>query len=369
MSDKSRTTVVVVESPAEFCDRPGQSLEDGRTTAAITLAPILAQLERDRGDAQPILRALGLARDQLLDHELRVPESVHLRVWQMASVAARDPYFGLRVAQHAKLGSYDVLDYATHWSVNLQDALCRVVRFHRLLSDRHALEERRSAHGTSYRRREPASAVHGQECDCFFATIALRAGLLLGRQLKLKGVRFSHAAPSDAKQYREIFGTEPTFGSTTNELMFRHRDLRARARAPNPQLAKLLDRYAAEMLSRLPALGDVVAQLRFAVMRGLSSGQVRLESIARAQRKSPRTLQRALAARGTSFRHLLEEVRRETARDLLLKSDRSVTEVAFLVGFASAAGFHRAFKGWSGSAPEQFRRASRVKRRVAERAT
>ena len=333
--------------------------------ASIVLAPILAQLERDGGDAQPILRAVGLSRHQLLDHELRIPESVRQRVWQMATAAARDPYFGLRVAQGAKLGSYDVLDYATHWSVNLDDALCRVARFHRLLSDRHAIEVKRSEAGISFRRREPASSVHGQECDCFFAAITLRARLLLGRPLKLKGVRFSHAAPRDSKPYRDIFGADPIFGGKTNELVFRRRDLQARARAPNPQLAKLLDRYAGEMLARLPPLGDVVERLRFDIMRALSGGQAALASVARAQRKSPRTLQRSLTLRGTSYRQLLDEVRRETAFDLLQKTDTSITAVAFLVGFASAAGFHRVFKGWTGTSPEQFRRTSRLKQRAS----
>jgi AraC-like DNA-binding protein len=341
-------------------------LRDDRTAAAIVLAPVLAQLEREGGDAQPILRAVGLSRRHLLDHKLRIPESVRLRVWQLATAATRDPYFGLRVAQGAKLGSYDVLDYATHWSVNLDDALCRVVRFHRLLSDGHAIEVRRSEAGISFRRLEPTSAVHGQECACFFAIIALRARLLLGRPLKMKSVCFSHAMPGNASPYRDVFGTDPIFGGETNELLFRRGDLRARARAPNPQLAKLLDRYAAEMLARLPPLGDVVARLRFAIVRGLSSGQAALASAARAQRKSPRTLQRLLAARGTSYRHLLEEVRRETAVDLLQKSDGSITEVAFLVGFASPAGFHHAFKEWTGTSPEQFRRTSRLEQRAWE---
>jgi AraC-like DNA-binding protein len=126
-----------------------------------------------------------------------------------------------------------------------------------------------------------------------------------------------------------------------------------------------LDRYAAEMLSRLPPLGDVVAQLRFAIMRSLSAGQAALDSVARAQRMSPRTLQRVLTARGTSFRQLLEEVRRETAFDLLRKTSSSITEVAFLVGFASTAGFHRAFKGWTATSPAQFRRTSRLKHRAS----
>jgi len=333
--------------------------DDDRTASTIVLVPILAQLAREGGDVTSILRETGLALDDLLNHELRVPEGVHLRVWKLASAGSRDPYFGLQVARHAKLGTYDVLDYAAHWSVNLEDALQRVVRFHRLLSDSSGVEVRAGTHTITVRRSSPPSSVDPQECDNFFALIVLRANVLLARPLNLGGVRFSHAAPPDTTRYREVFGLVPSFGEKTNEVVFRRRDLKAKASSPNAGLARLLDRYAAEMLARLPPLGDVVARLRFAIMRTLSSGRLTLQSVARLERKSPRTLQRELRARGTSYRELLEEVRREAALELLKKSAASITEVAFLVGFASTAGFHRVFRGWTGKTPEQFRHGFR----------
>jgi AraC-like DNA-binding protein len=329
---------------------------DDRTASVIVLAPVIAELERVGADAEPILRAIGLQRRDLLDHERRVPEAARLQVWRMAAAASGDPYFGLHVAQRAKLGTYDVVDYATHWSSNLEDALARVARFHRLLSD--AADLRAEAHPdcTSFRRSVPLSSVESHECDSFFAVLVLRARALVGRALNPRYVRFSHRSPPSAKPYREVFGVEPTFSDRTNELVFRRRDLRAKTRCADPGLAKILDRHAEELLARLPPLGDVIAELRFHVMRSLSSGRVSLIAMARRQGKSPRTLQRELAARGTNYRELVAEVQRESALALLRGRSASISELAFLVGFASTAGFHRVFKRWTGITPEQFRR-------------
>ncbi len=109
--------------------------------------------------------------------------------------------------------------------------------------------------------------------------------------------------------------------------------------------ASLLDRYAAEMLARLPPLGDVVARLRFAIMRSLSSGRLTLRSIARLERKSPRTLQRELSSRGTSYRALLEEVRREAAVELLRRARLRSRKSPFWSALPARPGFNRVFKG------------------------
>ncbi len=69
-----------------------------------------------------------------------------------------------------------------------------------------------------------------------------------------------------------------------------------------------------------------------------------------------RTLQRRLAAEGTSFCSLLEEVRKAKARHLLESKDVSVTEVAMELGFSDSANFCRAFKRWYGCSPSQYQK-------------
>ncbi len=70
---------------------------------------------------------------------------------------------------------------------------------------------------------------------------------------------------------------------------------------------------------------------------------------------SSRSLIRHLAARGTRYRALVDEVRQSLARDWLLSSDLSVAEIGARLGYRDAANFGRAFQRWYGLSPGRFR--------------
>jgi len=57
---------------------------------------------------------------------------------------------------------------------------------------------------------------------------------------------------------------------------------------------------------------------------------------------------------------LLDETRRQLAQEYLRDPENTIEETAFLVGFAEAASFHRAFRRWTGEKPAAFRSAIRV---------
>jgi AraC-like DNA-binding protein len=66
-------------------------------------------------------------------------------------------------------------------------------------------------------------------------------------------------------------------------------------------------------------------------------------------------LSRDLAMLNTSYQSLLDEVRREIALDYLRTSPLSVEQIAQLVGYSDASNFRKAFKGWMGQTPSQYR--------------
>jgi AraC-like DNA-binding protein len=70
---------------------------------------------------------------------------------------------------------------------------------------------------------------------------------------------------------------------------------------------------------------------------------------------SPRTLQRRLEQLGTSYQRLLDDVRRDTARRLLVDTDLDAGEVAFFLGFEELNSFTRAFHAWEGVTPSRWR--------------
>ena len=85
-----------------------------------------------------------------------------------------------------------------------------------------------------------------------------------------------------------------------------------------------------------------------------------LEEVARKLQLPSWTLRRKLAEEGTQFRTLLNETRRDLAMAYIRDTELAFGEIAFLLGFASAEAFQRAFKRWSGQTPGEFRRLQRL---------
>ena len=70
---------------------------------------------------------------------------------------------------------------------------------------------------------------------------------------------------------------------------------------------------------------------------------------------SARTLHRQLKDEGASLQTLKDEVRQARAIDLLLRSNRPIKQVAQATGFQNEKSFIRAFKGWTGRSPGEYR--------------
>ena len=70
---------------------------------------------------------------------------------------------------------------------------------------------------------------------------------------------------------------------------------------------------------------------------------------------SPRTLIRQLAAKGTSFRQLLEQEQSALACKLLQQAQHSVSEIGVLLGYSDVTNFDRAFRRLHGMSPSKFR--------------
>jgi AraC-like DNA-binding protein len=87
----------------------------------------------------------------------------------------------------------------------------------------------------------------------------------------------------------------------------------------------------------------------------LPSGRARLTDVAREVGLGTRTLQRRLAAEGTSWLEMLNQTRERLARHYLTTTKISPAEVSLLLGFENANSLFRAFHRWTGTTPESWR--------------
>nr|WP_245672723.1 AraC family transcriptional regulator [Aldersonia kunmingensis] len=80
-----------------------------------------------------------------------------------------------------------------------------------------------------------------------------------------------------------------------------------------------------------------------------------MEDLAHALHIDVRTLRRRLTSEGTSYRNLINEIRRSQAATLLADSALTVEAVADKLGYHDAAGLSKAFRRWYGETPSSFR--------------
>ncbi|MFW5825124.1 MAG: helix-turn-helix transcriptional regulator [Marinobacter sp.] len=98
-------------------------------------------------------------------------------------------------------------------------------------------------------------------------------------------------------------------------------------------------------------------QVRPLIARQLARGKVKVESVAAELNMSRHTLYKKLKEENLTFAGLLEDVRREQALKYLHDRNRTLSEVAELLGFSELSAFSRAFKRWMGKSPAEFRAA------------
>jgi AraC-like DNA-binding protein len=303
-----------------------------------------------------LARRLEFDRSLLADPHVRVPHALFLRAWEEVPALCGDPSFGLGAAELLRDAPFDVVDYVCAQGPTLRQAIERMLRYQRLHHDDAELTLTITGGEARLQLRLRGTACAPRHFSEYVVTTwFLRARALVGPTFAARRVGFQHGPPADIEPHRRIFGAPLAFREMANGFDFRAELLDAPVRGADPSLGALLERHADELLARLPARDDLVQRVKTQVVRALPGELLSLETTARALATSTRTLQRALQAEGTTFQALVDEVRRDLSLGYLREGQRTVSEIAFLLGFTEVATFTRAFRRWTGSAPSGWR--------------
>ena len=329
-----------------------------RTIQAKAAEKIARAAAHDGVRPQSLYRAVGFDPQVIGDPDARVPFAQIVSLYEEAATLAGDHAFGLHVGEHVDPTAFDVLGYSVINSLTFGDALDRVVRYNSIWTNGSCFAIHKGPAKTTivYSYLDDAIRDRRHDAEMTFAALAVLGRRTTNVEWSPDEVRFQHPQPPDTSEHERIFRCPVVFSAPENELVFDSRCLDFRLVKADPSLCALLDRHAEELLQKYPREDGLIERLRMILKDELNGGDASLESVARQLSLSERTLQRRLRALGTSHQELLDQMRRDLAMRYLREPEMAVCEVAYLLGFSESSAFHRAFKRWTGTSPNEFRR-------------
>ncbi|MEG0241242.1 MAG: helix-turn-helix domain-containing protein, partial [Pseudomonas sp.] len=206
----------------------------------------------------------------------------------------------------------------------------------------------------------PYNAYNRFVVDSILAGWLQQMATLCQQPILAERIEIEFAAPDYSASYTVLGDCPIQFGAELNQLRLSQHSLGLR----NPQhcpstwhlLLQLCEREL-EQLTRTRSLRERITRLLGPMLNG--GREPDLEEVAARLKLPTWTLRRKLAEEGTQFRAILNDTRRDLAMTYIRDTELAFGEIAYLLGFASAEAFQRAFKRWNSQTPGEFRRSQR----------
>ena len=304
------------------------------------MIPLLARLASMKGvDASALVARAGLP-PEALNGEVTAPVVRVIKCVQLFAERLDQPHLGLALAELVPSGAYGIAEFLVRSAPNLETGLARLCEFAPLINAigefRWLADDKGGDLHYSIAGLKTTLERHLNEFTLAYVIKQLRV-VIPG--FELARVWFSHARSSGASELERWFGcpvelAQPDCGFAVSVTML--------PLAPRTADDALFAFLLAQAKAQLAYVGthDLVSQVVRVIEVRIAHGEVDLSAIAHAMATTPRSLQRGLAAAGTSFRTVLAHVRTQH-RDQLARAGLSPTEISHRLGFADARSMRR----------------------------
>ncbi len=321
-------------------------------------------------DADALLKQAGLTLRQATDERSRIAARDQVKLLNLVADAVQDPFLGIRLAQQAELRALGLLYYVLASSATLGEAFARAARYSAINNESIRITYTRNRHDLlSYQCVGISRLGDRHQIEFFIALLVRMCRQLTGREVVPIRIRFMHRSAQLPTDLKSFFGCPIEFGAAADEALLARESGDMPVVSADPYLNSLLETYCEEAIAgRRTKSSDWRINVENAMAQLLPHGQATLPEVSRRLAIAPRTLGRRLAAEKTTFADVLESLRHDLATRYLRDPERSISEIAWLLGYRQTSSFDRAFRRWAGDNPGNVRsKSAATKRRSAGR--
>lgn len=311
------------------------------------------------GGPEAALRILDRARVApgfLQQPASRITRSQFVAAYKAVAAELDDEMHGLW-SRPIRGGTLKYLMLSLLDAANLTIALNRFMHFWNLLLDdyRLSLVREPARIGIALLPRVEGLEVNVLGHELMFKVVHGVVSWLLDKEVELESVEFVFARPAHWEDYAFLFPGEVSFDAPYSCISFPSVYGTTGFRRTRLELWSFLRRAPEDWAFTTLNEGLLSARVR-RYLAAQNVPDVEVADVARALGMSPRTLTRRLEDEHRTFRAIRDDLRRDSAVQLLTQSRASIDSIATLVGFNDTAAFSRAFKTWMGVTPTGYRR-------------
>ncbi|MBR9923237.1 MAG: AraC family transcriptional regulator [Bacteroidetes bacterium] len=325
----------------------------------------IIQFARQQGANWKELEALtGYPLEELNSDELFFPAGVYNAIIEKAVEQTGDSLLGLHLGDYLSLSAAGLIVQIIQSSGTVKEGLHYLVEYANLGCQAmpYQFAERQknwelSLHPNPVWLNQSEVAVRQTMDGTVLFTLREYHSLTRQRHRPEK-VHFYYPRPKRFREYEELLDCPIYWSKERTAIFLDKKQVEAPVVTSDYRLLQILTSYAEEKLATMAGTesGTFVNSVRSSIINMVKPEFPTIERVAANFNISVRSFQRKLKEEGYTYKSLLDELKRQFAKDYLKKRDLSVKEIAYLLDYSEPSAFIRSFKRWEGKSPDEWRR-------------
>ncbi|HWT31115.1 MAG TPA: AraC family transcriptional regulator [Propylenella sp.] len=319
---------------------------------------IVGFIEGNGGDVERIFGRVGILPDMAGAPTLKLKLSAFCRLFEESARLTGNDNFGLWFGNQFKPRDLGLWGYAAVSAPTLGSALENLVGLFRFHQESSAMRLRRGEDGLyrlEYQITAPDIVERRQDAELSLGMFLNFFRECCGARWAPEEVHFEHPKPSMAREHEGAFDAPVYFSQPTNALLFKPEILERPMPSSDLKLLAVMQTCLEQLGSDAPAEDPLFDRLRTAIRVKLPDGYPMLEEVAEDLRVPTSLVCRDLHDAGTTYKEVVEGVRRDLAISYMKQRRLPFSDIALLLGYSELSAFSRAFRRWTGTSPRDYR--------------
>ncbi|MGD1840627.1 MAG: AraC family transcriptional regulator ligand-binding domain-containing protein [Thermonemataceae bacterium] len=302
-----------------------------------------------------------LSHDHLNEEDTRITTEVYDRVLQEIIVQTQDELFGLRAGEYLNLSAAGLVGQITQTSATVQEALQYCCEFANLGCSMLPMALTEEADNFKLTiTPHPLWLQHSPDIvrhtvDGVIAFTIRQFSALTRQQHTPLCIDYGFQASQEVHFYEKAFQAPVYFNKPITAIFLDKKQVTAPIITSNYDLLRTLVSFANTKSKQMATEEGFHNAVRRTLIHMMPTALPSLAQVAASFNVSTRTFQRKLKEEGYTFQSLVDALRQEFAKSYLQDTTLQMADIAYLLGYAEASVFARAFKRWTNQTPQEYR--------------